>query len=283
MTYTPAGQGFLAESEALQTAANSHMPKQVSALDSIKSLLTGRQVPGEGFGKVSGSQTASSGHQTNVQDGAQRLRDAMKRLSDWIGGVNDSDDAYRQNDQQRAQQTDDIAQPVRVAQNAGPTSQNGYPVDPPRSSRTVPGTGVRLNVANGDAGDVLVHVADEFNRRVENIDQNAPTGEADDWGYAHRNVRGSSTTISNHASGTAIDLNAGSHPRGVPVANTFTPAQIDEIHNIVNETGGVVRWGGDYQHAPVDGMHFEIVGTPDQVAAYAQQLRNAQQHQQPAQ
>jgi len=276
MTYTPTGQGFLAESEALQTAANTHMPKQVSALDGIKSLLTGRQVPGDAFGKVAQSQTVANSHQTNVQDGAQRLRDAMKRLGDWMTGVNDSDDQYQQNDQNRARQTDDIARPVQVAQNTGPTSQNGYPVNPPRGMRTVPGTNVRLNVANGDAGDVLIHVADEFNRRVQPLSTNAPDGEADDWGWANRNIRGSSTTISNHASATAIDLNSGTHERGVH--NTFTPAQVDEIHNIVNESNGTIRWGGDYQHATIDEMHFEIVGTPDQVAAYAQQLRNAQQH-----
>jgi D-alanyl-D-alanine carboxypeptidase-like protein len=275
MTYTPTGQGFSAESEALQTAANTHMPKQVSALDGIKSLLSGRQVPGEAFAKVSGSQTASSGHQTNVQDGVQRLRDAMRRLGDWMGGVNESDDAYRQNDQNRAQQTDDIARPVQVAQNTGPTSQNGYPVNPPRAMRTVPGTNVQLNVANGDAGDVLMHVADQFNQRVQPLSLNDPHGDADDWGWANRNIRGSSTTISNHASATAIDLNSGTHERGVH--NTFTPAQVDEIHNIVNETGGVVRWGGDYQHATIDEMHFEIVGSPADVAAYAARLRAAQQ------
>lgn len=274
MTTTSAGQGFLAENEALQVATTNSMPQQVSALDKIQQLLGSHQVPSSAFANVSGSQTAASAHQDNVQDGVTRLDDAQRRLGDWINGVNDSDNQYQQNDQDRAQQTEQVAQNARTPDNTV-TSQNGYPVDPPRSSRTVPGTGVRLNVANGDAGDVLMHVADEFNRRVENVDQTGPSGEPDDWGYAHRNIRGSSTSISNHASATAIDLNADSHPRGD--ANTFTPAQVNEIHNIVNETGGVVRWGGDYQHAPVDSMHFEIVGTPDQVAAYAQQLRNAAQ------
>ena len=109
-TPTAAGQGFLAVHTELQTAANSRMPQQASALDSVRSVLTRHQVPGEAFARVSGSQTAATAHQGNVQDGATRLQDAVRRLEDWMTGVTGSDQAYQQNDEERAQQTEQVAQ-----------------------------------------------------------------------------------------------------------------------------------------------------------------------------
>jgi hypothetical protein len=155
---------------------------------------------------------------------------------------------------------------------AGPVSQNGWPVNPPRSSRTIPGTNTRVNVADGDAGDVLMHVLGQVNSRVENIDMNSDAGEHDDWGYANRNVRGSGD-ISNHASATAVDINATRHVLGA--RDTFTPTQVQEIHNILGEVDNVVRWGGDYTGRR-DEMHFEINGTPEEVARVAARLRAAQ-------
>ena len=157
----------------------------------------------------------------------------------------------------------------------GPTSQNGWPVNPPLVTRDVPGTNIRLRVAQGPAGDVLIHVASEVNRRVENVSLDSTAGERDDWGYAERNVRGGGE-ISNHASGTAIDLNATRHVLGA--RDTFTPEQTQEIRNIMREVDGVVRWGGDYQGRR-DEMHFEIVGSQAEVAAVAARLRAAQQQQ----
>lgn len=129
-------------------------------------------------------------------------------------------------------------------------SQNSWPVDPPRSARAVPGTSIKLTVANGPAGDILLWVAGQFHKRVENIEGRV----MDDWGYANRSVRGSTAT-SNHASATAIDLNAPQHP--LAVKGSFSAAQVAAIHAILAETGGVVRWGGDYS-GRVDEMHFEI-------------------------
>jgi hypothetical protein len=148
-------------------------------------------------------------------------------------------------------------------------SQNGWPVDPPRRSRLVPGTSdVRLTVADGPAGDVLVHVLAQLHTRVESLDLDGARGAYDDWGYANRNVRGS-TDISNHASATAVDGNATRHPLGV--SHTFTQAQVAEIHQILAEVDHVVRWGGDYT-GRLDEMHFEIVDTPEQVARIAARL-----------
>jgi uncharacterized protein YukE len=164
---------------------------------------------------------------------------------------------------------------VQLAAQNGPVSQNGWPVNPPLVTRDVPGTNIRLRVAEGPAGDVLIHVASEVNRRVENVSLDSEAGERDDWGYAERNVRGGEA-VSNHASGTAIDLNATRHP--LSVRDTFTPEQAAEIRTIMREVDGVVRWGGDYQNR-ADEMHFEIVGSQAEVAAVAARLRAAQQQQ----
>ncbi|MGH3762821.1 M15 family metallopeptidase, partial [Actinophytocola sp.] len=155
---------------------------------------------------------------------------------------------------------------------SGPVSQNGWPVNPPRGTRTIPGTDTQVNVADGPGGDVLMHVLGQVHSRVENIDMNSEAGEHDDWGYAERNVRGGGD-ISNHASGTAVDVNATRHPLGA--RETFTPAQVQEIHTILGEVDDVVRWGGDYTGRR-DEMHFEIVGTPEEVARVAERLRAGQ-------
>ena len=165
--------------------------------------------------------------------------------------------------------------PAAPAQTGGRVSQNGWPVNPPRSAHTIPGTNVRVNVADGDAGDVLMHVLGQVNSRVEGVELNGPAGEHDDWGYADRNVRGSQA-VSNHASATAVDINATRHVLGAQ--GTFTQDQTTEIHSILGEVDNVVRWGGDYTGRR-DEMHFEIVGTQEEVARVAERLRQAQQQQ----
>lgn len=153
-------------------------------------------------------------------------------------------------------------------------SQNSWPVDPPRSSRLVPGTSVKLNVANGPAGDILLWVAGQFHHRVENIE--GPV--MDDWGYANRPVRGSTST-SNHASATAIDLNSPKHPLGV--RGTFNATQAATIRQILREAGGVVRWGGDYS-GRVDEMHFEINANAAAVSAAYSRLQGSRANPTPA-
>lgn len=108
------------------------------------------------------------------------------------------------------------------------------------------------------AGVILAAFAEEFHKQVEPIDR----GQLDDWGYAYRPVRGQTTGLSNHASGTAIDLNATKHPLGK--AGTFTKEQVKIINQLCSKYG--IRWGGGYIHRP-DEMHFEITETPEQVKA----------------
>jgi peptidoglycan hydrolase-like protein with peptidoglycan-binding domain len=165
-------------------------------------------------------------------------------------------------------------------------SQNGWRANDRSvwASRQVPGTTRYLTVHIGPAGDVLLEVAGLFDALVEDID--AAFGTLDDWGGAERVIRGG-YELSNHASATAIDLNALRHALGVPASRSFTATQIATIHRILALTvvdgKQVVRWGGDYDnpsHGGVagsrpDSMHFEINDgiTEEQCARALVQLR----------
>lgn len=79
------------------------------------------------------------------------------------------------------------------------------------------------------------------------------------WGWAEpRPIRGGTVTT-NHASGTAWDLCAPAHPRGVPIWRTFTAEQLEAVAAIEARYAGVLRWGGRWDGADVDGMHWEGV------------------------
>ncbi|MDQ6524331.1 M15 family metallopeptidase [Nocardioides sp. LHD-245] len=145
-----------------------------------------------------------------------------------------------------------------------PTSQNGYPAldssttgPLPRLRRwTIPGTHRHLLLRDGAVGFLLVFLASWFHGKIERLD----LGVWDEWGWAARPIRGSST-ISNHASGTAADLDATRHPLGVPTLDTFTPRQAKRIRRKLRYRFlGLIRWGGDYAGRP-DAMHFEVVGS----------------------
>ena len=135
-------------------------------------------------------------------------------------------------------------------------SQNGWSANDRTvvSRRQVPGTEVYLTVRNGAPGDLLLEVAAQFDKFVEDIDN--ARGALDDWAYAERAIRGSDE-VSNHASGTAIDLNATRHPLGTDPRANFADWQIRVIRRIVADALDVVRWGGDYIGRK-DPMHFEL-------------------------
>lgn len=163
------------------------------------------------------------------------------------------------------------------------TSQNGWPSytdygDPAllsNSQSTVPGTSVEIQggIRSGDAATILLEVARRFNASVEPLVQSLGC-----WGFEPRNIRGSNS-VSNHASGTAIDLNSLRHDLGDDPANSYSQQQIAVIHSILSAMGGVVRWGGDYSGRK-DGMHFEINTTPDdpRVAQLAASIRSGPSH-----
>jgi len=77
------------------------------------------------------------------------------------------------------------------------------------------------------------------------------------WGgsYVPRFVRGSRTTLSNHAFGSAFDINAAWNACGVRPALKGRRGCVRELVSLANEHG--FYWGGHYSHRP-DGMHFEL-------------------------
>lgn len=149
------------------------------------------------------------------------------------------------------------------------TSQNGWSVVASGTSgdlATLPH--ITGKVRAGAVLTVFTYLADQFNANVE------PIRKAESWGYANRAIVGSTTT-SNHASGTAVDFNAPSHPLGE--SGTFTAAQVAALRAIlavINQNAKVIRWGGDYSGRK-DEMHFEIVGTAAQVESAARVVSGA--------
>lgn len=142
------------------------------------------------------------------------------------------------------------------------TSQNGWTAVS-SSAGLVPLRWVTGRVVGGDVHTILDHLGARFNAEVEAIDK------ASSWGWAYRAVRGAAS-LSNHASGTAVDFNAPRHPLGR--SGTFTATQVAAIRRILADLGGTVRWGGDYSGRK-DEMHFEINASAAQVAAVAARLR----------
>jgi len=146
------------------------------------------------------------------------------------------------------------------------TSQNGWTViTSGTDTRLAPFPWVTGRVLAGPVFTVLEHVARTFDATVEKI--SVPSS----WGWANRTIEGSSD-VSNHASGTAIDLNAPAHPLGA--SGTFTAAQVTAIRNILGEVSPAVRWGGDYSGRK-DEMHFEITTDAATVASVAARLTTA--------
>lgn len=153
------------------------------------------------------------------------------------------------------------------------TSYNGWYASPNLKTRTIePVKGVRLRVLdNQNVADVFSYIVEQFHKRVDDVTKPHP---ADDWGFAYRQNR-NSANLSCHASGTAIDLDATEHPNGVSTSRTFTPKQVAEVHEILRELEGVVRWGGDYTNT-ADAMHFEIIVKPGKLQQVGQKIRRGQ-------
>jgi hypothetical protein len=136
-------------------------------------------------------------------------------------------------------------------------SQNGWPVLSSNRLIWFSAAGGRFAAANSDVAFLAKYLIERFDEEVESIEGKV----LDDWSWAARNVRGSASVISNHASATAWDLNALKHPQGV--RGTFTTSKIAKVHAILARiTDGkghkVFRWGNDYVNSKIDSMHFEI-------------------------
>lgn len=141
------------------------------------------------------------------------------------------------------------------------TSYNGWeaskePAHIKIKSYAIPGTSLKIRCAEAVA-PLIVGFCKEFNELIEPLDG----GQLDDWGYCFRMVRGTTTKLSNHSSGTAIDLNATKHPLGK--VGTFPAEKVPMIRALARKYG--LFWGGDYQQRK-DEQHFEINVSPKKVS-----------------
>jgi len=149
-------------------------------------------------------------------------------------------------------------------------SSNGWPASANQAEidikifTIVPGIRpVRLRCASAVA-PLLIAACKEWHKRVEKLEP----GEVQ--GYAFRDVRGGNGTLSNHASGTAIDIWPSRHPQGDKDGN-LTKEQQTAILEICKKYG--LRSGGTYRTAKTDWMHIEIDVTPAKAAALIARLK----------
>jgi hypothetical protein len=141
-------------------------------------------------------------------------------------------------------------------------SSNGWPASKDKAeigikSFPVAGTTLKLQCAEAVA-PLLIGFAAEFHSLIEEIDG----GSLDDWGYCYRDVRGNVGKLSNHSSGTAIDLNATKHALGK--VGTFPAEKVPMIQALAKKYS--LTWGGDYRNRK-DEMHFEVAIPPSKVEA----------------
>ena len=142
------------------------------------------------------------------------------------------------------------------------TSQNGWPASTVSSEIQIKSFvvgGVKLRCAEA-ALPLLKAFTEQYH---EHIDPLIP-GQC--WGYAYRNIRGSKE-LSNHASGTAIDLNSLKNPLGA--IGTYTVIQIVLLDALIKKYG--LRAGYNY-HGRKDPMHFEISLNEAKTAALIEKL-----------
>ena len=110
-----------------------------------------------------------------------------------------------------------------------------------------------------DAAPVLLWAAWKFHTGVANLDKD-PLAV---WGYKYRPALHGNGKLSDHASGTAIDLRSDKFPVGT--AN-MTLKQRTYVRLILQRCDGLLIWGGDYKSAASkDQMHFAIA--PGKTAA----------------
>jgi hypothetical protein len=144
--------------------------------------------------------------------------------------------------QYQMQKVKDVAREQAQAQAATDTSYNGWPASKDQAeigvkSFKVKGTHLKLRCAEKVA-PLLCGFASEFHHLIEPLD----VGSLDDWGYAFRDVRGVPGKLSNHASGTAIDLNSSRHKLGQ--VGTFAKGEVPMLKALAKKYG--LTWGGDW-------------------------------------
>ncbi|MGJ6981345.1 peptidoglycan-binding protein [Aestuariimicrobium soli] len=134
-------------------------------------------------------------------------------------------------------------------------TSSGLRCNVPLAAAAIPGTSVNVRKE-------LAPLVKELMRRTEAMGYNIG---ANTWGYNCRYVRGSTTSISNHAYGRAIDINSESNPMSTTFQSNIPPAVVKMWIN------HGFYWGGHYS-TRYDTMHFEYVGTLSQIGTFYRNL-----------
>jgi putative chitinase len=110
----------------------------------------------------------------------------------------------------------------------------------------VPGTSVTLQIREGQPASIMGAFAADFNAYVE------PLRDADSACWTATN----SVASSNHLSGTAMDLNWGSHPFKIENAG-FDSTKLATVRELLGFYEEMIWWGNDW-NSPKDAMHFQM-------------------------
>lgn len=140
------------------------------------------------------------------------------------------------------------------SQNGWPASANQADIDIAVFTVVAGIRPVRIRCARAVA-PLLVAACKQWHKTVEKLEP----GEVQ--GYAFRDVRGGNGTLSNHSSGTAVDIWPSKHPQGSKDGN-LSKTQQESILALCKQFG--LRSGGTYKNAKPDWMHLEINVTPAQ-------------------
>lgn len=149
-------------------------------------------------------------------------------------------------------------------------SQNGWPVATKAQCDQGPFGGEEFpnGILKGDVATIARWHLTRYEALVE------PLVSGTCWGWFVKKIKGSSQ-YSNHASGTAWDVNASKYPLGDLPEDVMSGKKIAACRQIVREFEGVLRWGGDYSGRK-DVMHWEIDKGETAVATLAKKIRNGQ-------
>lgn len=126
-------------------------------------------------------------------------------------------------------------------------------------------------IKSGDVEKLFKYLINALHTRVEPMMKEGSNVGYGCWGYSYRANVNNPSTLSCHASGTAIDYNAPKHPNGTRTGPNggggWSGSQYNTIQQILRECSGAIRWlSGN------DPMHFEVYGSTTQVANAVKKL-----------
>jgi hypothetical protein len=152
------------------------------------------------------------------------------------------------------------------SQNGWPCNSSGAAIDV-QSDWSVNGVTAPGGMKGGDVDTVFTYLFNALDTRVEE----AVPGW--NWGWEYRENVNDPSSMSNHASATALDYNAPYHPNGASQYEGWSSSEVAEIRKILAELDNQIRWGADYSGTK-DSMHFEVNCDAATLAGVADKVRN---------